>query len=304
MNTILGESFAVLTAILWSGTSTLFTLAGEQVGSRVVNRMRLLMALPILSLIHLVTAGSLMPLDASPERWGWLGLSAVIGMVIGDGLLFYTFTQIGTRLSMLLTALAPIFSTLMAWLFLGETLRPVKIVAILITLGGIGGVILERNSTQAQTNSPPDVPDHYLRGVLCGISAAAGQAAGLVLSKQGMNGNFSPLSASLMRVTVAAATIWLLALFQQQVRSSFIALRDRQARRFIASGALVGPTLGMTLSLAAVQLSDVGIASTLMTLSPVFLLPLAHWIFHERITVRAVMGTLVTLAGVAMIFLL
>ncbi|MEA3397985.1 MAG: EamA family transporter, partial [Chloroflexota bacterium] len=62
--------------------------------------------------------------------------------------------------------------------------------------------------------------------------------------------------------------------------------------------------LGMTLSLAAVQLSDVGIASTLMTLSPVFLLPITHWIFHERIPVRAVMGALVTLAGVAMIFLL
>ncbi len=302
MNTVLGEIFAILTALLWSGTSIFFTLAGEQVGSRVVNRMRLLLAVPALALIHLVTAGTLMPLDAAPERWGWLGLSAIIGLVIGDGLLFYAFTQIGTQLSMLLMALAPIFSTLMAWLFLGETLSPVKIVAILITLGGIGGVILERNPTQAR--SPSDVPGHYLRGVLCGIGAAAGQAAGLVLSKQGMSGNFSPLSASLMRITVAAAAIWILALLQQQARSSCVALRDRKVRLLIAGGTLVGPTLGMTLSLVAVQLSDVGIASTLMTLSPVFLLPITHWIFHERITVRAVMGTLVTLAGVAMIFLL
>lgn len=302
MNTVLGEIFAILTSLLWSVTSIFFTLAGEQVGSRVVNRMRLLLAVPALALIHLITAGTLVPLDAAPERWGWLGLSAIIGLVIGDGLLFYAFTQIGTQLSMLLMALAPIFSVLMAWLFLGETLSPVKIVAILITLGGSGWVILERNPTQAK--SPSDIPGHYLRGVLCGIGAAAGQAAGLVLSKQGMSGNFSPLSASLMRVTVAAAGIWLLALLRQQARSSFVALRDRQARRLIAGGVLVGPILGMTLSLAAVQLSDVGIASTLMTLSPIFLLPITHWIFHERITVRAVMGTLVTLAGVAMIFLL
>lgn len=304
MNAILGESFAVLTAILWAGTSTFFTLAGEQVGSRVVNRMRLLLAVPALALIHLVTAGTLVPLDAAPERWGWLGLSAIIGLVIGDGLLFYAFTQIGAQLSMLLMALAPIFSVLMAWLFLGETLSSLKIIAILITLGGSGWVILERNPTQAQAKSPSDVPGHYLRGVLCGIGAAAGQAAGLVLSKQGMSGNFPPLSASLMRVTVAAAGIWLLALLRQQARSSFVALRDRRARRLIAGGVLVGPILGMTLSLAAVQLSDVGIASTLMTLSPVFLLPITHWIFHERIPVRAVMGALVTLAGVAMIFLL
>jgi drug/metabolite transporter (DMT)-like permease len=58
----------------------------------------------------------------------------------------------------------------------------------------------------------------------------------------------------------------------------------------------------MTLSLAAVQLAPVAIASTLMALAPVILLPLAYCIFKERITQRAIVGTVVAMVGVAMIF--
>jgi len=37
-------------------------------------------------------------------------------------------------------------------------------------------------------------------------------------------------------------------------------------------------------------------------LAPVILLPLAHWMFKERITQRAVVGTVAAMVGVAMIF--
>ena len=42
MNTVLGESFAILTALLWAGTSIFFTQAGALVGSRVVNQIQAL----------------------------------------------------------------------------------------------------------------------------------------------------------------------------------------------------------------------------------------------------------------------
>jgi drug/metabolite transporter (DMT)-like permease len=82
-----------------------------------------------------------------------------------------------------------------------------------------------------------------------------------------------------------------MALFQRKAYSTLVALGDPRTFRLIASGALVGPAIGMTLSLAAVQLSPVGIASTLMSLSPILLIPLGHWFFHECIDAPAVMGT-------------
>jgi drug/metabolite transporter (DMT)-like permease len=274
------------------------TVASKQVGSVLVNRVRLLWATLFLAVTHLLLQGEVLPIHAEPSRWGWLGLSAVIGLVVGDGLLFHAFTLIGTRLSMLLMTLAPVVSTLLAWTFLGETLSPVEIGAVIVTVSSVAWVVLERgNSAPVDGN-----PKHHVIGVLCGIGSAFGQALGLILSKQGMVGDFPPLSASLIRLLAATVTIWLWALIQGQVRPTIEGLRDRRARWAILGGTVAGPFVGMTLSLAAIQLTHVGIASTLMSLSPVLLLPLVHWIFKERISQRAIVGTVVAVVGVAMIF--
>jgi drug/metabolite transporter (DMT)-like permease len=312
VSTYLGEILSLTTALFWALTSIFFTFAGHRVGSRIVNRVRLLFAVPLLMVAHLIAEGTLLPVRAGLERWSWLGVSAIIGLVLGDGLLFYAFTQIGARLSMLLMALTPVIGTLLAWLFLGEVLSREELLAIVVTIIGIAWVVLERNRPPAAPAASPEVtptpatPEarNYLIGVLAGIGAATGQATGLVLSKQGMVGDFPAISASLMRVVVATLVIWLGAAVGRQARSSVSSLRDRRALVLILGGAVVGPVLGMTLSLASVQLSEVGIASTLMAMSPVLLLPLAHWIFGERITLRAILGTVVAMAGVAMIFLL
>jgi drug/metabolite transporter (DMT)-like permease len=54
----------------------------------------------------------------------------------------------------------------------------------------------------------------------------------------------------------------------------------------------------------AIQNTLVGIASTLMALSPVILLPLSRWFFHENISWRAIAGTFICMAGTAALFLL
>jgi drug/metabolite transporter (DMT)-like permease len=69
------------------------------------------------------------------------------------------------------------------------------------------------------------------------------------------------------------------------------------------SGSLTGPFIGIWLSMIAVQRAHVGIASTLMGLSPIIMIPMTHWVFHEKISPRSIMGTVVALVGAAMIFL-
>lgn len=294
----LGEIVALATAVCWAATSLFFTIAGKQVGSQIVNRVRLPLAASFLAITHLLWQGQVLPIHAEPSRWGWLGLSAISGLVLGDAMLFQAFVLIGARLAMLLMTLVPVIGTLLAWVFLGETLRPLEISAIIVTMSSVAWVVSE----QRNSNSVDGNPRNYVVGVLCGIGGASGQALGLILSKRGMVGDFPALSASLMRLSVASVVIWLWALIQGQFRPTVEGLRVRRARWAILGGTLVGPFIGMTLSLAAVQLTHVGIASTLMALSPVILLPLAHWIFKERITQRAIVGTVVAMVGVAMIF--
>ena len=298
MQAYLGEIAALATAVCWAATSLFFTIAGKRVGSQLVNRVRLLLAAFFLAITHLLWQGEVLPIHAEPFRWGWLGLSAISGLVLGDAMLFQAFVLIGARLSMLLMTLVPVISTLLAWVFLGETLSLLEIGAVVGTVSSVAWVVSEqRNSSSVDSN-----PRSHVIGVLCGIGGASGQALGLILSKRGMAGGFPALSASLMRLSVASVVIWLWALIQGQLRPTVEGLRIGRTRWAILAGTVVGPFIGMTLSLAAVQLVPVGIASTLMALSPVILLPLSHWVFKERITPRAIFGTMVAMVGVAMIF--
>jgi drug/metabolite transporter (DMT)-like permease len=67
----------------------------------------------------------------------------------------------------------------------------------------------------------------------------------------------------------------------------------------ITLGALVGPVLGVSASLLAVQHEEVGVASTLMALPPVILLPISYFFFKEKVGWQAITGTLLAIVGVA-----
>ncbi len=300
----IGELAALGTSLCFSFGSTQFTLAGRQIGSPLVNRARLLLAVLLIMLLHLLTFGQLMPLDAAPERWFWLGLSGFVGLVLGDACLLQAFVLIGPRLSMLMMALAPVIGALLAWVFLGETLVLREIVGIAIVLIGIIVVIGERSNRATPDADGTTDKRKYLIGLLCGLGGAAGQAGGLVLSKLGLDGEFPALSANLIRLLAAAAVIWLIAIFNRQLFSSFRTLRANPKALFsLTAGTVLGPVVGVWLSLVAVQNTSVGVASTLSSLMPIFLIPISYFMFGERVTRQAVIGTLVAFAGMVLLFL-
>jgi len=65
----------------------------------------------------------------------------------------------------------------------------------------------------------------------------------------------------------------------------------------VAFGAFFAAVLGISASLFAVQHAEIGVASTLMALPPVFMLPLSYFVFKERFNWQAVAGTLVAIAA-------
>ena len=290
----LGESAALLTSLCWSLNSVCFTVAGRRVGSASVNLGRLLMAWGVLVLVHLVLYGSLFPMQAGGARLGWLGLSGLIGFALGDAVLFEAFVLIGARLAMLLMTLSPIFSAILAWLFLGQNLSLPKILAMVVTLGGIAWVVWGDGDHQEHP--------HLWRGILLGIGGALGQAVGLVFSKFGLAGDFPPISANLIRVTAGLVALIVYFGVTGRLGRTLGSLRDGRATAFIGLGAVTGPVLGVVMSLIAITKAPMGVAATLMSLSPVVLLPVSHFVFKEKVGGHAVLGTLLALAGAAALF--
>ena len=294
----IGEIAGLATSLFFSMTALIFASTGRMVGSQVTNRTRLVFALTYLIILNLILFGEPLPFTAEPSRWMWLGISGVIGLSLGDAFLFQALVSVGARLGSLLMSLAPIFGSVIAWTFFGETLSPLQITGILIALAGVGWVVLSHEE-------PPDTPrGHTRRGVLFGILAALGQAVGLVLSKQGMFGEFSPFQANAIRMLAAVLFTWAWTLMDGKAGATITALREKpRVIGLIALGALVGPLLGVSSSLLAVQHAEIGVARSLMALPPVLVLPISYFVFKEKVGWQAVAGTVLAIAGVAVLFL-
>jgi drug/metabolite transporter (DMT)-like permease len=227
----------------------------------------------------------------------WFGVSGIIGFAIGDNFLFRAFVILGPRKTMLIMSLVPVFGVLLAWFFMHEIIGPLKIIAIIITLLGVAWVILgQKNDTTGKGS--------FVEGLGMALGGALCQALGLLLSKKGLATGLDVVSGNAIRIFVAVLIVWFFSAIKGNTGQSFQRLTDRKAALGVVGGAIFGPFFGVTLSLVAIQHTYIGIASTIMALPPIFLIPLSRLVFKEKITLPAVAGTIVAIFGVALIFLL
>ncbi len=302
----IGEAAALTTALCWAFTSIFFSEAGKLIGSFKVNKIRLVMAVSIYVVVLLIYKGSLFPEALTLEHVFWLGLSGIIGLVIGDGAGFKAMVMIGPRLTSLLYSLAPVMATIIAWFFLGETLDLLDMAGISLTMGGIGWVISER--AYKNNNLHENHPDSgsLRKGVLLGLVAAFGQAAGLVLAKHAMlnvGDEIPPMEASFIRMLVSLVCIWTISAFRGQVGETIAVMKNKKAMGYSLGGAIFGPFMGVWMSLLAVKYIAAGIAATLNSTTPIWLLPLTRILQKEKLSLRIVTGTIVAVGGVALLML-
>jgi drug/metabolite transporter (DMT)-like permease len=278
-----------------------FESAGKRVGALSLNLIRLVIGLFFLVIYNAILNDGFLPV-ATGYQWFWLTLSGVVGFVLGDLFLFRAFILIGARISMLIMALVPPITALIGWITLGEVLSGMEFLGMGITLSGIVLVVSsklesKRNGPGLRRNMGP-----LLLGSLLALGGAAGQAAGLVLSKKGMQ-DMNAFEATQIRIMAGVAGFTLVITFFRRWNHLLGALKDVKAMKSMTLGSLTGPFLGVSLSLLAVQHTDTGIAATLMALTPVMIIPPAMLLNKERIRIIEIIGAAVSILGVALFFL-
>ena len=294
----LGETAALGTAVCWAGGSNLFAAAGRRIGAVRLNRLRITMAFAFLALALLVARGAAWPTWATTGQLGLLALSGLVGFVFGDTWYFRSLVILGPGRASLLAATAPIFTAVLAWPLLGEVPLPLAALGMLLVLGGVFWVLREHELRHRTA-----VAGSAAAGVVAGVLGAVGQGGGFVLSKMALRTGLDALSATVIRIAAAAVAIWVLAAIERQVVETISALRDRRGAAFTVAGAVMGPCLGVTLSLIAVSLIEAGVAAALTAVAPVLTLLIASRFHREPLTARIFLGTVVAVVGVIVLFL-
>jgi len=306
-----GQFAALTTAVCWTATSLLFTAAARRLGTTVVNASRIVMAMVLLGVAHRLINGYWIP-EAQTKQVAYLAVSGVIGLSIGDQALFLAFVSIGPRLATLLMTTAPIFAAVFGYAVLGERIGTQGLVGMALTIAGVAWVILER---------PPQLPaqrrHHHLRGVLLATVGAACQAGGLLLSKEGMGHGWlpesqfiAPQTATLIRMAFGAlGMIPIIAIRVSRPRRRPTGEADslhpgRASVGWLCTfgGAVSGPFLGVWMSLVAADNAPLGIAQTLCSMVPIFVVPAVVLIHKEKVSARAVFGAVVAVCGASLLF--
>lgn len=308
-----GEIIALIVAFSWTATALFADIASHRIGALPLNLIRMAMSLLFLALLLWVFTGTPYPQFADGKAWFWLALSGLVGYVFGDYCLFNSYIVFGSRYGQLFMTLAPPVAGIAGWLMLGEAMSWHSWLAMLVTLTGIGYSILNRGGESHKLTL--QLP---IKGVLLGIGAGVGQGIGLVLSKIGLEyyeasvpadapeaiARLMPFAGTFIRAVFGLIGFTAILALLKSLGRVREALHDRKGMSFAALTTFFGPFLGVSLSLMAVQYAKAGIASTLMALTPVLIIVPYALINKQRITAKEVIGTLITITGVALFFLL
>ncbi len=294
-----GEVAALATSFCWATSSVLFTRAGARVGSHAVNLGRIAFALAFLLVLHLAVEGAALPPPATLPQLAWLAVSAIFGLIVADSLIYRAYVLIGPRLSTLMTSTVPVIGAVLAWMIFGETLSAAKAAGIACGTAGVALVVL---ATKKGALGGGPAAAGYRLGLLCGFGGALGHVAHLMAVKHVLAEGYGSVSATLLRTAIAFALMWGLELLRGRAAGIVGRLRSEGVLPVMLLGSLVGPCIGIWLSILSVQLTTFGVAATLMALPPILLIPYERVAMGRPVGWVSVLGTLVAFGGVALIF--
>jgi drug/metabolite transporter (DMT)-like permease len=297
----IGEIAALGTAMCWSAGALAFQQATRQIGSLSVNILRLVIAFFLFGIMSLFLRGEFIPTDASDHAWTWLSVSGLVGFVLGDYWLFKSYHYISARISMLIMAVSPLFAAVIGYFLLDESMGWISLLAMVITLAGISLVVLSRSDKNGNGKKSNIQFSFPVKGLLYALGGAIGQAGGLVLSKYGM-GEYDAFASTHIRVIAGMIGFVVIIFMTRKWGKVGVSLKNKKAIIFTLIGGFFGPFLGVYLSLLSVQHTGVGIGSTLMAIVPVLIIPPAILLYKEKVTIKELIGAVITVGGVALFF--
>lgn len=236
-------------------------------------------------------------LKASWMAWGWLTLSGVIGIVIGDTFYFRSLQILGPRRSLMVATTSPVFALLSGWMILSETLLGIQLLGIALTIFGVMVVIGDKRGEQEALQL---FPGRQMAGVWMGVAGAICQGVGATISKLGMEvDDCSPLEAAMIRILVAAIGSVVILVSRKKAISFAKKFFKWELILQLIPPAAIGTWLGIWLSQIAFKETEVGIAQTLVSTSPLFAIPMVYFYQGHKTSAIAIVGTVIAILGVA-----
>lgn len=293
----IGESAALTAAFFWAAASLIYgrirlSAWGMNLCKNVLASVMLLLQLGIVALWY----GSSV-FSADSGAWFWLGLSGVIGIVLGDTCYLRCLQILGPRKALILSTTAPLFAAILGYLFLQEEITAIMVTGILLTSGSVIWVVAGQQNAE---ETPGLYPGSTASGVFCGIMGAICQALGAVCASNGLK-SCDPIEGAFIRLFVSAILSFVIVFAMSELRSVVKTVAEPALQKKFVPAVIMGTWLGIWLSQIGYKYSTVSVTTTLLSTTPLFAIPLVRMFYGYRITATAVAGSLLAVYGVYLV---
>lgn len=283
MIVVLGEALSIVGALSWAASTVLLAETLKDIDPLSVNTLKTLFA--VLSTLPIaLVMGELQNLpNLSFYGFLFVTLAAIIGFGVGDTLLLKSINLIGVSRSYTIAYTYPLFTMVLAVLFLAEPFLLTYLLGTVMIFLGVVGVSV-RNRTQTD--------DGNSKGVLAAFATAILWAVGTILVALGLN-DMSTILANTVRFP-------LLLMFLLPV-SKFWRKKLRLTRKdwvFLATSGILGMTLGGIAFLFSVQLIGASRATSLSSSSPVLASLMSSLFLKEKVTLRIIASSIMVVLGI------
>ncbi len=293
---IIAELAALSAAFCWALSGLISINAIRKLGPLAFNRVRMSFVFLLLAGISLLTGEwREFPLDTIQT----LMISGLIGIFLGDTALFAALQRLGpSRTSIVFTFHAPM-TVIMGWFILEEHLPWLTLLGCgIVTVGVLIAILGRRNNKEPK--SIDSTQGRLLYGIVLGLLAAFGQAAGSIIARPIMVEGVDPVTASAIRVGISALCLLCLGFIPNPLFRPKTHYTPKLIGIIMLSG-LLAMGIGMTLLLYGLAIGDAGVVSTLAATQPVLILPLLWLSTGKSPPLMAWFSAVLTLIGLALI---
>lgn len=292
----MGEWAAIICSVLWAVGSVYFARAGARLSPVAMNFVKCGAGALLMSLTLRLTEGVWLPrMDRADALW--LSASAVVGLALGDSLYFASLLKIGARRALLASSVVPAFTAVAAWYLLGEPMSQMQLLGATVTLAGVTWVLTAKSG-----DDQPLGAGQLAWGLMLGVGSALCQVSTNLITKDA-GGSMSALAVGVVRLGVGAFALGLMLTLQRGWQSLAGALRHRDTRFEIAAGTMLGTYIGVWLMNLALMKTEAGVAATLLSTSPIWILPVSAYMQQQTISARSWVGAAIAVAGIALLCL-
>jgi len=287
-----GDIIALLSALLWAISNVLMAMGIRQLPVIPLNLVRCAVS-SIFFWCLLPFFGGVQALAHIPlATWVWLALSVLLLLIVGDLLYFRSMELAGVSWAMPVASINPLWAVLLAALFVDEPLSWSLLAGGVLIVAGV--ILVGRSNVQVE----PADRRRQRTGLLLALLASLAWGIGQIVLKVAAQ-DIHAVVANSIRQPMGLAGMFVLNLG----RGRWTELRQLDGRSWllIVAASLIGTGLGSLLFVQAIQMVGAGRTAVLTSTSPLMAIPFAILWLHERPNRKTLAGTLLAVAGIALV---